>query len=148
VIRDLVDYFGEKRDVRSITPGNADDFKQWLVGRKLAPTTIHKRLQVARSFFRAMRRRKLIDENPFDGVNVAAAGIQDRQRFVTREETARVLAACPNHTWRTIVALARFGGLRTPSETLSLRWADIDWDAGRIVVTSPKTEHHPGKPSR
>lgn len=148
VIRDLTAYFGEECDVRSIMPGNADDFKQWLVGRKLAPTTIHKRLQVARSFFRAMRRRKLIEENPFDGVNVAAAGIQDRQRFVTREETARVLAACPNHTWRTIVALARFGGLRTPSETLSLRWADIDWDAGRIVVTSPKTEHHAGKASR
>jgi integrase len=31
---------------------------------------------------------------------------------------------------------------------LSLRWQDIDWDAGRIVVQSPKTEHHAGKASR
>ena len=31
---------------------------------------------------------------------------------------------------------------------LSLRWQDIDWEAGRIVVTSPKTEHHAGKASR
>ena len=31
---------------------------------------------------------------------------------------------------------------------LSLRWQDIDWEAGRIVVQSPKTEHHPGKASR
>ena len=45
-------------------------------------------------------------------------------------------------TWRTIVALGRFGGLRTPSETLSLRWTDIDREKGRVCVQSPKTEHH------
>ncbi len=95
-----------------------------------------------------MRRRKLIDENPFDGVKAAATGIKDRQRFVTRDEIARVLAACPDHHWRAIVALARYGGLRCPSEVLSLRWQDVDWDAGRIVVQSPKTEHHAGKASR
>lgn len=148
VVRDLTEFFGASRNVETITPGNADDFKQWLVGRELAPTTIHKRLQVARSFFHAMRRRKLIDENPFEGVKAAATGIKDRQRFVTREEIAGVLACCPNHHWRTIVALSRFGGLRCPSEVLSLRWQDIDWGANRIVVTSPKTEHHVGKASR
>ena len=46
------------------------------------------------------------------------------------------------------MALSRFGGLRCPSEVLSLRWQDIDWDAGRIIVQSPKMEHHPGKASR
>ncbi len=148
VIRDLNDFFGESRDVRTITPGSADDFKQWLIGRKLAPTTIHKRLQSARAFFHAMHRRKLIDENPFDGVKAAATGIQDRQRFVTRDEIALVLAKCPDHHWRTIVTLSRFGGLRCPSEVLSLRWQDIDWETSRIIVRSPKTEHHVGKASR
>jgi integrase len=148
VIRDLMEFFGELRDVRTIMPGHADDFKQWLVGRGLAPTTIHKRLQSARSFFHAMRRRKLIDENPFEGVKAAATGIKDRQRFVSRDEIARVLGVCPDHHWRTIVALSRYGGLRCPSEVLSLRWQDVDWDANRIVVQSPKTEHHAGKASR
>ena len=46
------------------------------------------------------------------------------------------------------MALSRYGGLRCPSEVLSLRWQDVDWAAGRIVVTSPKTEHHPGKATR
>ena len=46
------------------------------------------------------------------------------------------------------MTLARYGGLRCPSEVLSLRWQDIDWDSGRIVVQSPKTEHHAGKASR
>ena len=148
VVRDLNKFFGETREVPTITPGDADDFKQWLVSRKLAPTTIHKRLQVARSFFHAMRRRKLIAENPFDGVKSAATGIKDRQRFVTQAEIAQVLDACPDHHWRAIVALSRYGGLRCPSEVLSLRWQDVDWEAGRIVVTSPKTEHHHAKASR
>ena len=59
-----------------------------------------------------------------------------------------MLDACPNHHWRTIVALSRFGGLRCPSEALSLRWQDVDWGSERIIVQSPKTEHHPGKGSR
>ena len=148
VIRDLNKFFGEIREVQTISPGNADDFKQWLVSRKLASSTIHKRLQVARSFFHAMQRRKLIVENPFDGVNAAATGIKDRQRFVTRAEIGQVLEACPDHHWRAIVALSRYGGLRCPSEVLSLRWQDVDWESSRIVVASPKTEHHVGKASR
>lgn len=148
VIRDLTDFFGENCDVRSIDPGQADDFKQQLIKRGLASTTIHKRLQVARSFFHAMRRRKLIDENPFEGVQSAASGIKDRQRFVTRQEILQVLDACPDHHWRTIVSLSRFGGLRCPSEVLSLRWQDINWEKNRIVVQSPKTEHHADKASR
>jgi integrase len=78
----------------------------------------------------------------------AATGIKDRQRFVTRAEIALVLEACPDHHWRAIVALSRYGGLRCPSEVLSLRWQDVDWEASRIVVASPKTEHHAGKASR
>ena len=38
--------------------------------------------------------------------------------------------------------------LRCPSEVLFLRWQDFDWATGRIVVTSPKTEHHAGKAQR
>ena len=57
---------------------------------------------------------------------------------MTREETDRILAVC-NPEWAAIVSLARYGGLRCPSEVLSLRWQDINWDTGRIHVTSPKT---------
>ena len=41
-------------------------------------------------------------------------------------------------------ALARVGGLRTPSEPFALKWGDILWDEDKIVVHSPKTEHHEG----
>ena len=69
----------------------------------------------------------------------------ERERFVTREETAKLLGACRNIDWRAIVALCRFGGLRCPSEVLTLKWADVDWENGRFRIHSPKTEHRPGK---
>jgi integrase len=130
-----------------VTEADADDFKMFLVAQKLAPTTVSKRLQFARMFFRAAKKRKLIADNPFAEVSAKAVMRQDRQRFITREETDRLLDVC-NPTWRVIVALSRYGGLRCPSEVLSLRWQDVDWEAGRIVVQSPKTEHHVGKASR
>ena len=56
--------------------------------------------------------------------------------------------ACPNAKWRLLVGLARYGGLRVPSEVVALRWGDIDWDKGTFTVTSSKTEHHEGKGER
>jgi integrase len=47
-----------------------------------------------------------------------------------------------------IIALARFGGLRSPPEVLSLKWEDVALPRGRIVVDSPKAEHIEGKASR
>ncbi len=147
VVRNLKEHFGHGRDMATINEGDADGFKLYLVGLKLAPTTVAKRLQFARMFFRAATRRKLIAENPFADVSSKAGINLGERRFVTPEEMQRILAAC-NPTWRTIVGLARYGGLRTPSETLSLRWQDVNWETGRITVQSPKTEHHPGKESR
>jgi integrase len=61
---------------------------------------------------------------------------------------APLLFAEENPTWRTIIALARFGGLRCPSEVLSLEWRHIDWERNRITVPSPKTDRYDGKACR
>jgi integrase len=68
--------------------------------------------------------------------------------FVTADEAKKVLDACSDAQWRLIFALCRYGGLRCPSEVLLLKWADIDMIRGRMIVHSPKTEHHQGKDMR
>ena len=73
---------------------------------------------------------------------------KSRWYFITHDEIAKLLETAPNQDWRTITALCRLGGLRCPSEVLSLRWEDVLWAQSRIVITSPKTEHHAGKESR
>jgi len=143
----LIEFFGTDKPLKEITAGDADRYKLHLIGKKLAPMTVRKRLQFATMIFRAAVRRRLIAESPFTDVSIKAS-MPNRERFITADETAKLLQACPNTDWRLIITLARYGGLRCPSEVLSLRWQDIDWDAGRIMVTSPKTEHHPGKGTR
>lgn len=103
---------------------------------------------MARTFFKDAIRRKLIDSNPFDGVGRGSTANPDRQRFIDQATIAKVIDACPNAEWRLLVALSRFAGLRVPSEPLLLRWQDIDLPAGRMLVHSPKTEHHAGKATR
>jgi len=146
--RNLLECYGAQCDLRTIDETAAEDFKLFLLKAALSPTTVSKRLQFARQFFKAAYRRKLIPSNPFADVASAAGATTDRQRFITREETGRLLEACPNVDWRVIVALCRFGGLRSPSEVLSLRWQDVNWGGQRVRVRSPKTERHAGKASR
>ncbi len=147
VTRNLRAHFGDDRDIGSIHSGDADGFKLWLMGQGLSSTTVSKRVQFARMFFRAAHRRKLCTENPFEDVKSKAISRPERQVFVSRETIGAVLESC-DPDWRLIVKLSRFAGFRCPSETFSLQWADINWQAGRMTVQSPKTAHHEGRSSR
>jgi integrase len=68
--------------------------------------------------------------------------------FVTQDGTRKVMEECSSSDLRLIVALARFGRLRIPSELAGLTWQDVNWEKERIRVTSPKTEHHEGRGER
>ncbi len=124
----------------------ADEYARWLL-KHLAPATAHKECQIAAQFFRHAFRKGLIERNPFDGVTVGKATNDDRRVFVSRRMIQRLLDKCPNREWRTVVALARYGGLRCSSEIALLKWSDIQWDTERFTVTSPKTNRY-GKGTR
>lgn len=145
--RNLTEFFGEDKPLRSITTGDGDQFKAWLLTQKLAAATVAKRLSFARTFLHVARKHKLIDENPFCEVKIPSANVSVRQRFIDRDMVEKVLSVA-NPTWRTIIALARFGGLRCPSEVLSLEWRHVDWERSRLTVPSPKTNRYDGKESR
>ena len=146
--QNLVEFFGKDTILGDVTSGDADRFRLYLIGKEYAPTTVAKRLGFARQFFNAARKDRLIGENPFRDVSHKAAPDATRKRFITQEETTQLLEAAPSADWRAIVALCRYGGLRCPSEVLSLKWEGVDWGRKRIRVDSPKTEHLPGKASR
>ncbi len=148
VRRNLLEFFGADRPLAAIAPGDADDFRLFLLGR-LADNTTRRNCGRAKQFFRAAVRKRLIPSNPFaDMKGCAVRANPNRLYFVSREDAQRVLDACPDAQWRLLFALSRFGGLRCPSEHLRLRWGDVDWERGRITVHSPKTEHHEGGESR
>ncbi len=147
--RNLADYFGADKPLNAITEMDADSFKAWLKQHEsLSTATANRRTVAAKTIFRLARRWGMMAGNPFDGVRGGGSENESRKRFITRADVAKVLEVCPNVQWRVLVALSRFGGLRIPSEALPLTWADVDWDAGTLHVTSPKTEHHAGQGSR
>jgi len=145
----LVKYFTAERSLDSITAGDADDWRVWLKVEKLGDNTIRRHCGRAKQFFRAAVRKRLIVENPFgDMKDCEVKANRERDYFLARADAQKVFDACPDSEWRLIFALARYGGLRVPSELLGLRWIDVDWERNRVTVRSPKTAHHEGKDQR
>jgi integrase len=144
----LIDYFGVNRRLRDITPVDAEAWRTRLLEQGLADNTVRRSTGIARQWFKSAMRARLISENPFDGLAAVVRGRPERFYFLSDGDAQRVLDACPDSQWRLLFALARYGGLRIPSEALALRWQDIDWGRGRFIVTSSKTEHHEGKGTR
>lgn len=146
----LNELFGD-RPIQTITEADAGEFRAWLKadsGKGLGENTARRRCGHARQFFKAAVRERIIDRNPFADVSVAVGSASDKHRFITEAEAQAILEACPCQEWRMIFALARYGGLRCPSEVVALKWGDIDWHDGRISVPEPKVEHHAGRGRR
>ncbi len=150
VVRNLTAFFGKTRLV-DVTAGDADDFARWLMaegrsaeqveskGTALAPATCGKRLQLAGTIFGDARKRRLIADNPFDDVRKPGSTNSERLAYVPAETIERLIELDPNPEWRLLLALARYQGLRTPSEPFSLTWDCVDWERRRLKVISPKT---------
>ena len=145
--RNLIALFGDDKPLKRITAGDAEQFRQWITTQPLAVATIAKRLSFCRTFFHVARKHRMIDENPFADVKIPVADVTARQHFVDRPTIDKLMATA-SPTWQTILALSRYGGLRCPSEVLSLEWKHVDFVANTIRVPSPKTERYAGKASR
>jgi len=137
--RILSEHFGVARKLGEIGPGDADTFREAMIG-KYSSVTAAREIKRARQFFKAALRQGFIGQNPFADVKAGSQANTARSFFVSREVAEIVLDACPDNEWRLIFALSRFGGLRCPSETLELRWSDIDWDKGRVTIRESKTK--------
>lgn len=146
--RKLTAHFGPGKSLAEITRGDSTDWRLTLISSGLADATVRKHCGFAKHFFAQAIDHELILANPFGKLVSSPVGNESRQFSITREATDRVLEAAPDATWRLIIALSRYGGLRCPSEHLSLRWEDVDWEHKRLHVTSPKTARHAGHESR
>jgi integrase len=166
--KNLIAFFGDRKLLSAITPGDADAFRRALLSAKcskggrvsqaaarkkaakpLSVNTVNKRCQIAKQIFQAAVRSRIIRENPFADMKIPQVRAnRERDHFISQADADAILAACPDAQWRLIFALSRFGGLRCASEHLSLTWDCVDWEHRRVRVISPKTERHAGKGER
>ena len=143
----LISFFREQR-IEAITPGDVEEFRVWLASTDLAQATASKRTKQARQFFQFAVKKKWIESNPFADVRCPTEVNSARAFFVTREVSDQIVEQLPTNEWRLIFALARYGGLRVPSEIERLTWDHVHWDDGILLVESPKTERHSGHATR
>lgn len=141
----LVEHFGAGRDIGTINAAEAGDWHRWLKS-KLAQATVAMHVKKARQFFADAVDRRLIAENPFKNIKAGKQSNEARMEYITRETIQKVIDACPDAEWRLLFAMARFGGLRIPSEIRVMQWGHVGKD--RFTVHSSKTEHHDGGDSR
>jgi integrase len=136
----LTNFFGHDKEVARITPSEIDDFLADL-RKTLAPAYVARLTKYGKQFMHEAKRLGLIRKSPFEGIKAGSMSNPNRNYFLSLEDTDKILQACPNAEWRLIVSLARFGGLRCPSEIAALTWPDIDWEKDKFLVKAPKTGH-------
>ena len=150
----LLAQFDAKTPLRAITRNQASEWRTALQAgelseKPLSEASVKNNVGNAKGLLAEAVRRGLIASNPFDhlasGATAAAEG-----HYVTPAEADKIIDAARGVglPWVTLFGLSRLAGLRTPSETHLLTWADVDWARGRLNVRSPKTERHAGHERR
>jgi integrase len=115
---------------------------------EFAPASVAGFLKIAKTIFEWAFDQDWLPKNPVKKIPKGSFVNRDNDRVISMEEYAKLLDACPNQEWRTIIALARIGGLRCASELIQFRWSDVHWAENRFLVRSPKTERHEGHRER
>jgi len=150
----LLDHLGASAPLLDLTMADADGWRKSIAEptldkhgeptKRLARATVAKRVHIAKAIFRKAVKWGLIPSSPFADLRAGSQSNPDRAFYVAADTIRSILAACPDDQWRAIVALSRFAGLRCPSEIVALRWGDVNWERGRLMVKSPKTANYEG----
>ena len=149
--KNLVDHFGRKKLLRDVSTTDAKKWRVWLKTKgnrrdkerkTMAEETVRRRTGTVKQFFTEAVERGYIMSNPFSKLASTTQGNEKRQHFVPASAIEACMDHCPCDDWRTILALARYGGLRCPSELVVLRWCDVDLPGGKMTINASKTEHH------
>lgn len=143
----LLAHFESATPLRKITPEDAVTWRRFLKDLGLSEAAIRTHCGNVKTMFAEAVRKKLIDENPFAALRSGPTPSK-YTRYVTPEEIEAVINACPDSEWRLLFGLARYAGLRIPSESHRLTWSDVDFNQSRLTVHSPKTERYEGHAQR
>ena len=142
----LLAYLGPDVDLRKITATQASAWRA-SIEPDLSTATLKVHSGNAKTIMAAAVKRKLIHENVFLHLRSGATA-SAYTRYVAPEEIARIIDQCPTAEWKLLFGLARYAGLRVPSESRLLTLGDVDFERGRMLIRSPKTEAHEGHEQR
>jgi len=158
----LMEYFGDTILIDALTPDAAKSWRAWLAqqpiqhhkakrGKRspikpaatavkhLTEATLRLHCRNVKSIFNDAVARELLPRNPFNLLKSASVAAV-KNRFVTAQEAERIIDQCPSSQWRLLFGLARYAGLRCPSETHGLLWSNVNWAEKLLTIYAPKTK--------
>jgi integrase len=120
----LLEHFGKERKISSIDTASCLRFK----ADKLSfysPASLCMALRRYRSLFTFAVDSFWLERNPFNTIKGGKENNDKRQVYIPRETILNVIHHCNNTRDKLLLALARFGGLRIPSEIKHMRYSDF-----------------------
>ena len=100
------------------------------------PATINRGLSRLRRMFSLAVEWELLEESPLAGIRFLREN-NARTRYLSLQECQRLIASCIAPHIRALVGVALHSGMRL-GEILNLRWYDLDFASGFILVRDSK----------
>jgi integrase len=168
VLRLWAAYFGERREIDSITPTEMEDWADAAFDGKLVhvrslrtrnrtkkptETTVRNYIRAGKAICGFLKASKFIESHPLE--DFAAQPFRPEPKpYVSTEQVEQMCAATKVFEVALMFRLCRYAGLRK-GEAVALPFADywrddqrrrrfcgIDWDQARICLVAPKTGHY------
>lgn len=140
-------FFGADTKLDAVTKPLASDWPAWLSDHGLSQTTISNHVRTARSLFAKGVEEGTVAVNPFSHLNGSAPPPDRLWRELTIPEITRLLDAAPSLSWKALLALCAWAGLRR-GEALRMAWDDVLWERNRLLVRNPEGHATTKKRSR
>lgn len=134
----LVPYFGDML-ISMITSQMVDEYKIRRSRTGASPKTINNELLNLSHILKMAMRWRYVDRNVVSGVEKMKV-VQNMPRFLSETEIERILYFARESYIYPLLVTALHTGMRK-SELLNLKWLDIDFPLGTIMVQS-KTDWH------
>lgn len=147
-IAKLLSHFGT---AKLLTEIDALGMDQWVAGLSAdgnARATVGKHVKNAKAIFNSAIRWECLDKSPMMQIPKVSQANPGRSQYVEDSVIRQVLNHETNPDVRTVIALARYCGLRVPSEVKDLTWGHVDLAGRKLRIVAPKLANKPEQQMR
>jgi excisionase family DNA binding protein len=130
----LAPYFGGMR-LEDISPLEVEKYRTSRL-RSVSKSSTNREMALLKVMFNLAIDWGLVSENPLRKVKMFSEKDNLKERVLTEDEEARLLAASAPHLRPIITGLLTTGARR--SELMALRWISVDFERGTILLTKTK----------
>lgn len=136
MINAWVEHFGRNTRCRDITQRKVENYLAQLLDEGKTPATRNRYLSCLKAVFKKAHGWKLVDDNPCVGIPMLKE--VKRMRWLSVAEITTFLQLAPERTYAFFMAAIHTGMRR--GELFSLRWLDVNFESGRILVRGETTK--------